>query len=178
MLVDGRAGRPVLMQAGSLPTPVPEMVARPDAGRRAIDRAGDPHYDLARYFFGDARAVTSFVDNLVHLKYDDYKVDDVSASTIQFKNGAIASICASNCADPQAGSVTFTVLCEKVMAEFRTPDDATFSHHGGKPGEQWAGEKVTREEVKSTGRTSTNCRRTSSARSAKVGRRGRRSKTD
>ncbi|RYG65620.1 hypothetical protein EON77_18320 [bacterium] len=106
-------------------------------------------YDLARHFFGDARDVVAFVDKLAHGQIADYRVDDVSASTIRFASGAIANICASNCADPTAGSITFTVLCEKLYAEFTSPDEATFVHHGGRPGEQLGGVEVPREVVRS-----------------------------
>src|SRR5690606_18009945 len=52
-----------------------------------------------------------------------------------------------------AGSVTATVLCEKVMVEFRNPDDATFTHHGGRTSEELKGAAagVTREEVRTEG---------------------------
>jgi predicted dehydrogenase len=106
-------------------------------------------YDLARYFLGEAQTVTAFADNLHHRRFADYRVDDVSASTIRFANGSLASLCAANCAEPCAASNRMTVLCEKVMVEFATPEEATFIYHGGKVSEEisnGAG-KVTREQV-------------------------------
>jgi predicted dehydrogenase len=47
--------------------------------------------------------------------------------------------------------VTFTVLCEKVYAEFKSLDEATIVHHGGRPAEQLKGVEVVREVVRSEG---------------------------
>lgn len=152
MTDDGTAGRPVLFQGRFFANNLfPAWWRDPAVGGGQLVEQSIHLYDVARHFFGEARDVTAFVDRLAHRDVADYRVDDVSASTIRFANGAIASICASNCADPTAGSVTWTVLCEKVYAEFKSPDEATFVYHGGRPGEAVSGVEVRREVVRSDG---------------------------
>lgn len=150
LIDEGSTGRPVLFQGRFFTNALfPTWWRDPNMGGGQMIEQSIHLYDLARYFFGDAASIASLQDNRVHDRFADYKVDDVSASTVLFQNGAIANICASNCADPQAGSVTFTVLFEKVMAEFTKPDEATFSYHGGTPAEQWGDGKVERETIRS-----------------------------
>jgi predicted dehydrogenase len=49
----------------------------------------------------------------------------------------MASITASNCAIPTRWRGPFTVICEKVTAEFIDHNKAIFTCHGGKPAEEW-----------------------------------------
>ena len=150
MIADGSAGRPVLFQGRFFANNLfPAWWRDPAIGGGQLVEQSIHLYDLARHLFGEARDVSAFVDRLAHDRVADYLVDDVSAATIRFANSAVASICASNCADPTAGSVAFTVLCERVMVEFRSPNDATFIHHGGRPAEALAGASVEREIARS-----------------------------
>jgi predicted dehydrogenase len=133
MLVDGSAGRPLFMQGRFFANDLfPAWWRDPKMGGGQLIEQAIHVYDMARYFFGEADVISAFADNLNHHRFADYKVDDISASVVRFKNGSIASICASNCAEPNAGSVTFAVQCEKVVVDFSAPDTATFIHHGGK----------------------------------------------
>lgn len=148
MIDDGTAGRPILFQGRFFANNLfPAWWRDPAIGGGQLVEQSIHLYDLARHFLGEPADVVAFVDRLSHADVADYRVDDVSASTIRFANGAIANICASNCADPTAGSVTFTVLCEKAYVEFRTPMEATFVLHGGRPGERLKGVEVPREVV-------------------------------
>lgn len=154
MLEDGSAGRPLMMQGRFFVNALfPAWWRDPAMGGGQLIEQAIHVYDLARHFLGEAQTISAFVDGLNHQRFPDYRVDDVSASVIRFRNGAIASICGANCAEPCNGSVTSTVLCQNVMVEFRSPDEATFIYHGGKVSEEIAkGEgKVTREEVKNQG---------------------------
>jgi predicted dehydrogenase len=110
-------------------------------------------YDLTRYFLGDAISVAGYVGRLGHDRFPEYRVDDTSASTIQFRNDSVASLCASNCADPWNSLVCATVICEKVFVQFQNPDEAIFLHHGGMVSEEAWQPGVQRkvETVKSTG---------------------------
>lgn len=152
LIDDGTAGRPILFQGRWFANNLfPAWWRDPAIGGGQLVEQSIHLYDLARHFFGDAIDVVAFVDRLAHGQVADYRVDDVSAATVRFANGAIANICASNCADPTAGSVTFTVLCEKVYAEFKSLDEATIVHHGGRPAEQLKGVEVVREVLRSDG---------------------------
>jgi predicted dehydrogenase len=153
MLADGSAGRPLQMTGrffvnGLFPT----WWRDPQRGGGQLVEQSIHVYDLARYFLGEADVVVGFKDKLSHERFADYQVDDVSAATVRFRNRAIASLCASNVADPTGGSVTFSVACEKVMAEFTSPNEATFVHHGGRVGDEIKDRaSVVREEMKTEG---------------------------
>jgi predicted dehydrogenase len=137
MLNDGSAGRPVLLQGWFFTNALfPKWWRDPNLGGGQLVEQSIHIYDMARHLLGTPDIVTAFADNLVHQRFSDYQVDDVSAATVHFRNGAIASICAANCADPTAGSVGFNVLCEKVSVEFKFPGDAVFALHGGKVAEE------------------------------------------
>lgn len=154
MIADGSAGKPLMLQGRFFTNALyPAWWRDPQRGGGQLVEQSIHIYDIARYFLGEAQIAAGFRDNLVHQRIADYKVDDVSASVVRFQNGGLASICAANCADPTAGSITFTMICEKVYAHFRTIDDATFVYHGGKSSEEIGrGEgKATSEEVKSSG---------------------------
>ena len=149
MLEDGSAGRPLMLQGRFFTNNLfPVWWRDPNLGGGQLIEQAIHIYDIARYFLGEPKTIFGFNDNLNHKHYADYQVDDVSTSTIQFQNGAVAGICAANCADPQAGSIGFSVMCQNVYVEFHGIDHATFTYHEGKPGEEIKGD-VKREEVRS-----------------------------
>lgn len=152
MIDDGSAGRPLFMQGRFFTNGLfPKWWRDPNLGGGQLVEQSIHIYDLARHFFGEPDKVTAFADNLNHRRFEDYQVDDVSAATVRFRNGGLASLCASNCAAPNAGSILYTVHCQNVAVEFRGFDDATFLIHGNKTSEEInRGEGVVRhEEVKS-----------------------------
>lgn len=137
MIEDGSAGRPLLMQGRFFTNGLfPTWWRDPALGGGQLIEQAIHIYDLARHFLGEPRVVMALADNLNHGRFADYRVDDVSAATIGFRNGAIASLCASNCTEPKGGSIAFSVHCQNVAVEFKSPDDATFIFHGGKKSEE------------------------------------------
>jgi predicted dehydrogenase len=149
MLVDASAGRPLLMAGRFLTNGLfPAWWRDPDMGGGQLVEQAIHIYDLARHFFGEVEAVTAFADNLSHQRFADYRVDDVSASTVRFKNGAIASILAANCYEPHRDSLTMTVLCQNVTVEFKDPNEATFAFHAGMKSEEIRKEDVRHETTK------------------------------
>lgn len=148
MIEDGSAGRPLFMQARFFTNDLFSTWWRdPNLGGGQLIEQAIHHYDLARHFLGEPVVVTSMADNLSHARFPDYQVDDVSASTIRFRSGAIASICASNNTAPGDSSIAFSVHCERVSAEFKSPDDAVFSvHRGAIPRELLGNEDAVRRE--------------------------------
>lgn len=81
-------------------------------------------YDTARYLFGEAESINAFMDNICHKHVDNYTAEDTSAAIIKFRNGSLASICASNCAIPGQWNNSFVVICEKITAYFKNPCEA------------------------------------------------------
>jgi predicted dehydrogenase len=149
MLADGSAGKPLMLQGRFFVNCLfPKWWRDPMGGGGQLIEQSIHIYDQARYFLGEAESAFGFNDNLNHKHFEDYKVDDVSASVVRFKNGALASICAANCADPKGGEIDFSVMCEKVYVQFHSINDATFIFHDGKPSEHIQGD-VKREKVTS-----------------------------
>jgi len=133
MVDDGSAGKPLLMQGRFFCNGMfPAWWRNPQMGGGQLVEQAIHVYDLARHFFGEPETVSAFADNRLHQRFADYRVDDVSASVIRFKNGAIASLCASNCADPKGPGTPISVQFENVLVDFNGSDKATFVHTGGK----------------------------------------------
>jgi len=88
-------------------------------------------YDLATHFAGAPKSVVGLTANLCHTDVEGYTVEDTSSSLIQFKNGAIGSICGTNCAVPMKWNGLFTVVCEKVTVFFDDPNNAIFVYTDG-----------------------------------------------
>ncbi len=152
MLENGSAGKSLLMRAHWLCSVLHgEWWRDPRLGGGQLIEQAIHLYDLARYFLGEAEIVTGFVGKIGKDRFAQYTVDDTSAATIRFRNGAIGSLCASNSADPWHPSVGMTVVCEKVLVEFKSPDEALFLHHDGMVAEEaWKpGAKRKCEDVKS-----------------------------
>lgn len=89
-------------------------------------------YDMAQYLIGDEMVhACGSMANLCHRDVADYTIEDTSASVLQFKSGAIASIAGSNCAVPGLWTNDFRVVCEKLTADFSGPNAATFYYPTG-----------------------------------------------
>lgn len=150
MLADGSAGRPLLMTGRFFTNALfPAWWRDPNMGGGQLIEQAIHIYDLARHFFGEPKTVVAFADNLVHQRFPDYRVDDVSAATIRFGNGAIAGILAANCYEPHSDSQAMTVLCENVTVEFKNPNEAAFAFHGGKKSEEIGKDTIRHENVRS-----------------------------
>lgn len=152
MLDDGTAGRPLMFQGRFYANHLfPKWWRDPNMGGGQLIEQSIHIYDQARYFMGEGQMAFGVTDMLNHHRFEDYKVDDVSASVVRFKNGSVASICACNVGDPQAGVIDFVMMCEKVYVTFHSIDSATFTYHDGKPSNEIQGE-VRRETVTGDGK--------------------------
>ncbi|MCX7847987.1 MAG: Gfo/Idh/MocA family oxidoreductase, partial [bacterium] len=87
-------------------------------------------YDLGMHLFGAVERVSGFVGNICHRETPGYSVEDVSAAVLRFRNGALGTIAATNCAIPMEWNNPFTVVCEWVTAKFRSAQEAEFTHTG------------------------------------------------
>lgn len=129
---DGSAGKPLLMQAHWLSHALHRgWWCDPAMGGGQLVEQAIHIYDWARYFLGDADIVTGFAGKLGHARFPEYCVDDNSVSSIRFRSGAMASLTASNSADPWYGVLGASVVCEKLFVHFKTPEEATFLYHEG-----------------------------------------------
>lgn len=141
MIANGQAGRPVLFDGRYECNALHGAwwLDKRKSGGQVLEQAIHV-YDLGLYLFGGVRRVSGYAGNICHQDVPGYSVEDVSAAALQFANGAVGTIAATNCAVPMEWNNPFTVVCEKVTARFVTANEAEFVYTGGK--------EVRREEVK------------------------------
>ena len=150
MIQDGITGRPLFFTGRFFSNALyPAWWRNPAIGGGQLIEQSIHIYDLARYLLGDPEIVSGFCGKLAHGNVPDYQVDDNAASVIRFRNGAIASILCSNCAEPMKFVTTATVLFEKVSVEMELTQKATFVYHNAIPAEEYWNTKTEpkREEV-------------------------------
>ncbi|QHW29943.1 Gfo/Idh/MocA family oxidoreductase [Paenibacillus rhizovicinus] len=132
MIDDGTAGVPTLFDGrydcNSLHSPW--WRDRSLSGGQVFEQAIHT-YDLAMHLFGTPTRVSGLTGNLAHREISDYTVEDTSAAIVRFESGAMASICASNCAVPMEWNSSFTVVCSKATVYFMGPNKAEFVLTGG-----------------------------------------------
>lgn len=90
-------------------------------------------YDIIRYFLGEPSAAFALTDNLFHRDVENYTAEDVSAASVQFRNGAVASIAGTNGAIPGRWETSFSLVCRNLTVEFADANRATIYHTGEDP---------------------------------------------
>jgi predicted dehydrogenase len=86
--------------------------------------------DMTRFFFGEPSRVFSVQDNLFHQAVDDYTVEDVSVTTIQFESGSIAVISATNGAIPNRWDYDWRIVLPTITADFIDANQAVVYNTG------------------------------------------------
>lgn len=81
-------------------------------------------YDLARYYLGEPVSVIAQLDNLFHKEVERYTAEDVSASVIKFKSGALASVVATNTAIPGRWITDWHLVGKNATVYFSGANDA------------------------------------------------------
>lgn len=84
-------------------------------------------YDMALYLMGAANSVNGYVANLCHKDVEGYTIEDTSVCNIRFENGALGSICGSNCSVKNQWNGKFRVICEHMVADFTDHNHAVFT---------------------------------------------------
>ncbi|MBV9469495.1 MAG: Gfo/Idh/MocA family oxidoreductase [Abitibacteriaceae bacterium] len=90
-------------------------------------------YDIIRYFLGDPASAFCFMDNLFHQDVENYTAEDVSAASLKFKNGAVASVAGTNAAIPGRWQNSFSLVCRNLTVEFADANHATLHYTGEDP---------------------------------------------
>lgn len=83
-------------------------------------------FDLMRYLMGDPFSVYSRQSNLFHQDVPDYTVEDVSATIVNFKNGSMGVVYATNNAIPGKWINDYRLVSHRLTAEFENANTATF----------------------------------------------------
>ncbi len=84
--------------------------------------------DLMRYLMGDPATVFSVQNNLFHQAVENYTIEDTSGTVMEFKNGGIGVIFASNNAIPGKWINDYHVVTNKLTAEFTDANNASFTY--------------------------------------------------
>lgn len=133
LIASGEAGRPTLFNAqyfcNNLHGPWWRDVRK--SGGQVFEQCIHL-YDMALHLFGPVNKAVGELANLTHTHLPDYTVEDTSASLLTFKNGAIGSIVASNCAIPWSWDNTFTAIFANLTVKFFSASKAelTFTKNG------------------------------------------------
>jgi len=84
--------------------------------------------DMSRFFFGEPVRVYSVQENLFHKEIEDYTIEDVSSTVIQFKSGSVATINATNGAIPNRWDYDWRLVTQEMTADFKDSNNATIFH--------------------------------------------------
>ncbi|MCS7263408.1 MAG: Gfo/Idh/MocA family oxidoreductase [Armatimonadetes bacterium] len=82
-------------------------------------------YDIARFLLGEPVSVFCHLDNLFHRHVPDYTSEDVSATSVRFKNGAVATIAGTNGAIPNKWISHWKLVMQNFTVEFENANNAT-----------------------------------------------------
>lgn len=84
-------------------------------------------FDLLRYFGGAPIRVYSRQANLFHQDVPNYDIEDVSATIIEFANGALGVVYATNAAVANQWTKEWRIVTQNLLAEFTDWNHATFT---------------------------------------------------
>jgi len=134
MLDSGAAGPPGLMIASykcnSLHSPWWRDKSK--SGGQVVEQIIHT-FDITRFLLGRPKSVFCHMDNIFHKGIRDYTVEDVSATSIQFANGAVASVAGTNGAIPGKWLNEYELIARNITVRFQDMNNATI-HHTDAPG--------------------------------------------
>jgi len=124
----GEAGRPGLMSARYFCNALHAdwWRDRERSGGQIVEQAIHL-FDLLRCFLGDAVSVYSRQENLFHGETPGYTAEDVSATVVSFRSGALGVVYASNGAIPGRWIADYQVVTANITAEFASANQATLT---------------------------------------------------
>jgi len=133
LIVDGSAGQVGLMSARYFCNALhaPWWRTREKSGGQITEQVIHM-VDLMRYLMGDALTVFSIQKNLFHRDVENYTIEDTSGTVLEFKDGGIGVITASNNAIPGKWINDYHIVTKHMTVEFADANNATFIHTAGK----------------------------------------------
>jgi predicted dehydrogenase len=90
-------------------------------------------YDIVRYLLGEPESVFARTANLFHQDVERYTSEDVSATVITFKNGAVATVAGSNGAIPGRWISSYELVAKNLTVSFADANRATLTHTDQQP---------------------------------------------
>jgi UDP-N-acetyl-2-amino-2-deoxyglucuronate dehydrogenase len=134
MLDSGEAGEPGLMLGkyfcNSLHSPWWREKSK--SGGQIVEQIVHT-YDVVRYLLGEPAEVIARTANLFHKDVERYTSEDVSATVITFKNGAIATVGGTNGAIPGKWTSAFELVARKLTVSFASANEATLTRTDVQP---------------------------------------------
>ncbi|HEX29911.1 TPA: Gfo/Idh/MocA family oxidoreductase [Candidatus Poribacteria bacterium] len=125
MLEEGDAGEPGLMigkyMCNSLHSPWWRDKSK--SGGQIVEQIIHT-YDIIRYFLGEPESVFCQADNIFHKNVENYTSEDVSATVIRFRNGAIATVAGTNGAIPGRWISQYELVARNITVNFADPNNA------------------------------------------------------
>jgi predicted dehydrogenase len=85
-------------------------------------------FDIVRYLLGEPESVYARTANLFHRDVPNYTSEDVSATVIAFRNGAVATVAGSNGAIPGRWISSYELVARNLTASFADANHATLVH--------------------------------------------------
>jgi predicted dehydrogenase len=82
--------------------------------------------DLMRFLMGSPKTVFSVQNNLFHKDVENYTIEDTSGTVLEFQDGGIGVIYASNNAIPGKWINDYHIVTEKMTAKFNDSNNAEF----------------------------------------------------
>jgi predicted dehydrogenase len=138
LVASGEAGKIGLLRAGYFCNHLhaPWWRYKDKAGGQVFEQA--IHLvDLMRYLDGEVESVFSLQRNLFHQDVPGgYTVEDVSGTVLNFRNGAIGTLTASNFAIPWKWTWDLKVIAQKLVADLADSNHASFTFTA-LPDPQW-----------------------------------------
>jgi len=92
-------------------------------------------FDLTRFFLGEVAAVAAFHNNLFHQDVENFTSEDVSATSILFTNGGVASVAGTDGAIPGKWINAYKLVTQYLTVDFNDSNHALL-HHTGSPWER------------------------------------------
>jgi len=134
LIANGAAGRPCLFDARySCNCEGPKWWSDVNGSGGQILEQVIHTYDMAMFLMGKPSDAKAVMGNLTHKDVPGYTIEDVSAAVIRFENGALATVCATNCAVPMRWDNPFYAVFENLTADFSDYNNAVFEFTNEKP---------------------------------------------
>jgi predicted dehydrogenase len=92
-------------------------------------------FDLTRYFLGEPVSVSCYHNNVFHADVENFTSEDVSATSILFQNGAVATVAGTDGAIPGQWINAYKVITQGITADFQDANNATL-HFTSQPWEK------------------------------------------
>ena len=90
-------------------------------------------YDIVRYLLGEPESVFARIANRFHQDVERYTSEDVSATVITFKNGAIATVAGTNGAIPGRWISSYELVAKNLTVSFADANRATLTRTNVQP---------------------------------------------